>query len=227
MTEVICATDAGREGELIFRLIYEEAQCKAPIKRLWISSQTDKAIQEGFKNLKPGNDYNPLFDSARSRSEADWIVGINATRAYSIKFSRGHGVMSVGRVQTPVLKMIVDRYRAHSQFESKPFYEILVDIKHQNGNFETKWFTKETDRLNNKEDAEIIVNELKNTSKGTITSLTEKQVNEKQPLLYDLTEIQKEANRQFKFSADQTLTIMQALYETHKLLITREHHLVI
>ena len=122
LTEMVCATDAGREGELIFRLIYTDCNCTVPIKRLWISSQTDQAIKEGFAKLKEGADYDPLYRSALSRAEADWLVGINATRAYSIKFSRGHGVMSVGRVQTPVLKMIVDRYREHISFESKPFY---------------------------------------------------------------------------------------------------------
>ena len=133
ISEVICATDAGREGELIFRLVYEAANCKAPIKRLWISSQTDAAIRDGFNSLNDGKNYEPLYDSARSRAEADWIVGINATRAYSIKFSRGRGVMSVGRVQTPVLKMIVDRYRSHVNFDSKPFYEIFLDLNHDNG----------------------------------------------------------------------------------------------
>ena len=103
--EVICATDAGREGELIFRLIYEQSKCTKPIKRLWISSQTDKAIKEGFNNLKSGEEFNPLFDStAMCRSEADWLIGMNATRAYTIKFSQGAGVMSVGRVQTPDTK---------------------------------------------------------------------------------------------------------------------------
>lgn len=215
---VICATDAGREGELIFRLIYEEVQSTLPIQRLWISSQTDSAIKEGFAALKDGIEYEPLFDSARCRSEADWIVGINVTRAYSIKFSRGHGVMSVGRVQTPVLKMIVDRYRDHVQFDSKPFYEILVDVKHQNGSFQTKWFTKDSDRCTEKSDAETIKAEIDAAKQGQIESLTQKKINEKAPLLYDLTELQKDANRQFKYSADQTLKLAQSLYETHKIL---------
>ena len=106
LSEVICATDAGREGELIFRYIYERANCKLPIQRLWISSQTDKAIKEGFSALKPGNEFEPLYHSAASRSEADWLIGMNATRAYTLTYSYGSGVMSVGRVQTPVLKMI-------------------------------------------------------------------------------------------------------------------------
>jgi DNA topoisomerase III len=218
VTEVVCATDAGREGELIFRLVYEAAACKAPIERLWISSQTDAAIKEGFSKLKPGADYNPLYDSARSRAEADWLVGINATRAYSIKFSRGRGVMSVGRVQTPVLKLIVDRYRAHIQFDSKPFFEILLDVNHTNGPFQLKWFSKDTDRFQSKDKAEPIVGQLKTDGKVHVHALTQKKVQEKQPLLYDLTELQKDANKQFKFSADHTLKVMQDLYERYKLL---------
>lgn len=216
--EVICATDAGREGELIFRLVYEDANCTAPIKRLWISSQTDSAINDGFNALKDGRAYEPLYDSARSRAEADWIVGINATRAYSIKFSRGRGVMSVGRVQTPVLKMIVDRYREHINFDSKPFYEILLDLSHENGDFQVKWFNKDTDRFSDHGAAKTLEEKLQKASFATIESLTQKKVMEKQPLLYDLTELQKDANKQFKYSADQTLKIMQALYEKHKIL---------
>lgn len=216
--EVICATDAGREGELIFRLVYEAANCTAPIKRLWISSQTDSAIKAGFDTLKDGKSYDPLYDSARSRAEADWIVGINATRAYSIKFSRGRGVMSVGRVQTPVLKLIVDRYREHINFDSKPFYEIFLDLNHKNGEFQVKWFGSKTDRFTDQSEAKKIEDKLKNESQAVIQSLTQKKVLEKQPLLYDLTELQKDANKQFKYSADQTLKIMQELYEKHKIL---------
>lgn len=216
--EVICATDAGREGELIFRLVYEAANCTAPIKRLWISSQTDSAIKAGFDTLKDGRSYDPLYDSARSRAEADWIVGINATRAYSIKFSRGRGVMSVGRVQTPVLKLIVDRYREHINFDSKPFYEIFLDLNHKNGEFQVKWFGTKTDRFTDQSEAKKIEDKLKNESQAVIQSLTQKKVLEKQPLLYDLTELQKDANKQFKYSADHTLKVMQELYERYKIL---------
>ena len=216
--EIICATDAGREGELIFRLIYTQTDCKLPIKRLWISSQTDTAIKEGFDKLEPGTDYDFLYDSAKSRSEADWIVGINATRAYSIKFSRGHGVMSVGRVQTPVLKLIVDRYREHINFNSKPFYEIFADIKHEKGDFSSQLQFEDSDRVYDKEKADEIKNQISQIENGTIDKLTKKNISEKQPLLYDLTEIQKDANKQFKFSADHTLKQMQSLYEKHKIL---------
>ncbi len=216
--QVICATDAGREGELIFRLIYEETGCKAPMQRLWISSQTDQAIQEGFAGLKPGGDYDPLFHSALSRSEADWLVGINATRAYTIRYSRGHGVMSVGRVQTPVLKMIVDRYREHIRFDSKTFYEIFADVRHENGVFRAKWFSGDEDRLFDEVKAKELADQITAVKSGKILSVSEKEKVEKQPLLYDLTELQKDANLKFKYSADQTLKLMQDLYERHKLL---------
>lgn len=216
---VICATDAGREGELIFRHIYTLSGSKKPIQRLWISSQTDTAIKEGFATLKKGDDYVPLYESAQCRSEADWIVGINATRAYTSRFSRGQGVMSVGRVQTPVLKMIVDRYQAHTTFVPETYYEIEAQIQHENGLFSGLWISKTGEsRLTKKEEAHTIVDAVKTASTGNIKSLTEKTVTEKPPLLYDLTEIQKDANRLYKFSAEETLVGMQALYEKHKLL---------
>ncbi len=217
--EVICATDAGREGELIFRHIYTLSGSQKPIKRLWISSQTDQAIKEGFASLKEGSEYVSLYHSAMSRSEADWIVGINATRAYTTRFSRGQGVMSVGRVQTPVLKMIVDRYQAFSAFIPETYYEIESQMRHANGEYSGLWqLDNGESRIVKKDEAAKILTELKATPSGTIYALTEKTVNEKPPLLYDLTEIQKEANRLFKFSAEETLSIMQALYERHKIL---------
>ena len=219
VTEVICATDAGREGELIFRHIYTQAGCDAPIKRLWISSQTDKAIKDGFAALEDGKAYEPLYDSALCRSEADWLVGMNATRAYTVSLSRGDGVMSVGRVQTPVLKMIVDRHREHVEFKPEIFYEITTTIQHPNGSFEGRWINSEKDtRLKSKEDADLVLGDLQKHADGTIGTLTQKQKKENQPLLYDLTELQKDANKRFKHSADQTLKIMQELYEKHKIL---------
>lgn len=216
--EVICATDAGREGELIFRLIYSYAKCTAPIKRLWISSQTDKAIKDGFAALKTGEEYQPLYDSALSRAQADWLVGMNSTRAYSTALSRGNGVMSVGRVQTPVLKMIVDRYLEHSQFVPQTFYEIFVDVHHPNGVFSAKWFDKEDDRLFDKAKAEAVFQSVKASLNGTIAKLTQKEKKENPPLLYDLTELQRDANRRFKFPAEKTLKTAQSLYEKHKVL---------
>jgi DNA topoisomerase-3 len=217
LVSIVCATDAGREGELIFRLIYEDSGCTLPIKRLWISSQTDEAIRDGFRQLKHGDDYLPLYYSARARSEADWIVGINATRAYSIKFSRGRGVMSVGRVQTPVLKMIVDRYRANQDFQSSHFYEILADVIHVNGAFQAKWMGNEGSRILDESVATELSKRLANETKATIAALDQKTITEKQPLLYDLTSLQKDANRLYNYSADYTLTVIQALYETHKI----------
>jgi len=218
LAEVVCATDAGREGELIFRFIYKHAKATAPIKRLWISSQTDQAIKEGFDNLKPGDEYQPLYDSALSRSEADWLIGMNATRAYSISLSKGNGVMSVGRVQTPVLKMIVDRFEENTNFVPQTYYEIFADVDHPNGEFRAKWFLKKDDRFTDLKEAEAILDKVKASPQGSITKLTEKQKKENPPLLYDLTELQKDANRRFKFSADRTLKTMQNLYEKHKVL---------
>lgn len=219
VTDIICATDAGREGELIFRLIYEKSGTDKPIKRLWISSQTEKAIKEGFENLKPGKDYDTLFDSALSRSEADWLIGINATRAYTRKFSYGNGVMSVGRVQTPVLNMIVNRYTANINFVPETYYEIEATIQHKNGSYNALWMNdKKESRLTSKEAAEKITQTVQNSPHGIIKSINKKEVSEKPPLLYDLTEVQKDANRQFKMSADDTLKTMQALYEKHKIL---------
>ena len=217
VSTVICATDAGREGELIFRHIYALSGCQAPIQRLWISSQTDQAIKEGFESLQPGEDYQPLYDSALCRSEADWLVGMNATRAYTINYSYGSGVMSVGRVQTPVLKMIVDRYHDHVNFTPETFYEISTTVCHPNGEFEVKWVNKDKEtRFSLKADADLVLADINSHASGTIHGLTQKQKTEKQPLLYDLTELQKDANRRFKFSAEKTLKLMQSLYETHK-----------
>ena len=221
VTTVICATDAGREGELIFRFIYKYLKCKKPIKRLWISSMTDKAIQDGFAALKDGAEYQPLYDSALSRSEADWLVGLNATRSYTCKFSNGHGVLSVGRVQTPVLKMIVDRHKENSDFKHSLFYEIVVNLDHENGQFEAKRIDslekKETRILDKAEASQVLV-EIQEHDTGVIQSAEGKDKSEKQPLLYDLTSLQKDANRWYKLSADETLNAMQNLYQTHKLL---------
>lgn len=219
VSEVICATDAGREGELIFRYIYEHSGCTKDIKRLWISSQTDEAIKEGFSNLKPGSEYDGLFDSAVCRSEADWLIGMNASRAYTVKCSNGTGVMSVGRVQTPVLKMIVDRYRENQSFEPKSFYELRATFKHAEGSYDGIWFDKDREtRMFNQADADALYETLSAHKDGKVASLTKKIKREQPPLLYDLTELQKDANKKYKFSADETLKIMQSLYEKHKVL---------
>jgi DNA topoisomerase III len=218
-SEIICATDAGREGELIFRLIYDKSKSKKPIKRLWISSQTDQAISEGFANLKEGEAYQSLSDSARSRSEADWLIGINATRAYSIKFSQGQGVMSVGRVQTPVLNMIVDRFKENQNFTPQTYFELQASLKHENGSFKGIHLDKDKNtRFLEKEKAEKIVEEIEKDPQGLIVKVEKKQKKERSPLLYDLTSLQKEANRLYKFSAEHTLSVLQGLYERHKVL---------
>lgn len=213
-TEVICATDAGREGELIFRYIYNLSGCDKPIKRLWISSQTDEALLNGFANLKDGKEYETLYYSAVSRSESDWIIGINSTRAYTIRYGAKSGVMSVGRVQTPVLNMIVERHKEFSDFKPQIYYEIEALIKHENGSFKARLVQK--DRIFDKEKAQQQVAELEKFTQGAITKVTKKAKTEKQPYLYDLTELQKDANRRYKFSADKTLKLIQALYEKHK-----------
>ena len=168
-----------------------------------------------------------LFITLQYADQADWLIGINATRCYTITCSNGQGVMSVGRVQTPVLKMIVDRFREHNAFESKAFFEIFADIQHSNGSFTAKWFNpnapqstppEPNDRLQDAAEAERILSELKNTETAHIKNVTHKSKKEKPPLLYDLTELQRDANKKFKFSADQTLKLAQSLYETHKVL---------
>lgn len=218
LTSVICATDAGREGELIFRQLYAHAQSTLPIERLWISSQTDQAIKSGFSDLKPGSDFRHLYYSARCRAEADWLVGINATRAYTLKFSRGHGVLSVGRVQTPVLKLIVDRYRAHHAFVRSPFYDIELDVSHKNGSFTALYVSADETRVTDKQVAMDLKKNLETHPNGTIATVDVKKIIEKQPLLYDLTTLQKDANTQFGYSANDTLSLAQALYERHKLI---------
>lgn len=223
VTEVICATDAGREGELIFRHIYSMSGCKLPIKRLWISSQTDKAIKDGFKKLKDGDDYVSLYHSALCRSESDWMVGINATRATSILHSKGQGVLSVGRVQTPVLKLLVDRHREADTFIATVYYEIFADFNSNGLSFYGKCQNDGHSRFNEKLEAEAVYNGCKKVGinefyEGIIDSVEKKTRNEKAPLLYDLTELQKDANKKFKFTADQTLKTAQSLYEKHKII---------
>ena len=217
--EVIEATDAGREGELIFRHIYHMAACTKPVKRLWISSQTDQAILEGFAKLREGSEYDPLYDSAKSRSEADWLIGMNATRAYTIRFSQGQGIMSVGRVQTPVLKMIVDRFHANTSFESVPFFEIMADFEHRNGLYKGIWVDKDNEtRFYDRSAAQAILDRLEAAKQGVVADITKTTKQEKPPLLYDLTELQKDANKRYKFSADTTLKLAQSLYERHKII---------
>lgn len=204
---IIVATDAGREGCLIFRYIYNYLGCNKPFQRLWISSLTDKAIREGLQNLKDGAAYDKLFDAARSRSEADWLVGINASQAISI--AAGQGVFSLGRVQTPTLAMVCSRYLEHTQFTPVPYWDLMIDIPH--GKQEFSATTK--DRISSRSEAKDLFEKQKQEKTIFIQKVEKKEVIEEPPLLYDLTTLQKEANSKHGFSADKTLSIAQKLYE--------------
>ncbi len=206
---IIVATDAGREGELIFRYLYEYLGCKKPFDRLWINSLTDTAIREGLDNLKDGKEYENLYHAAKARSEADWLVGINGTQALTI--AAGRGTYSVGRVQTPTLGMVCERYWENKRFESKPFWQVhfgVVDA--ENGNV-LKFSS--INRWTDKETAASIYNKVKETGSAVITKVITKRKVEKVPLLYDLTTLQKEANTQYGFTAEHTLSVAQKLYE--------------
>ncbi len=207
--ELICATDAGREGQLIFGYVYINAKCNKPVKRLWISSMTDEAILEGFNKLKDNKEYFSLFQSARARSEADWLVGINATRLFTVKYNQK---LTIGRVQTPTLSLIVSRQKEIDEFVSQPFYEVVAECEM----FQATWFNKNGTRIDQPEKAEAIVNKCKN-KEGIITKIKTKRATVERPLLYDLTELQRDGNRRYGYSAEQTLEAAQNLYEKYKL----------
>ena len=206
---IIVATDAGREGELIFRYLYEYLGCKKPFDRLWISSLTDSAIREGLANLRNGKEYDNLYHAAKARSEADWLVGINGTQALTI--AAGRGTYSVGRVQTPTLGMVCERYWEHKRFESKPFWQVHFGVVDADSGNILK-FTS-VNRWTDKATATDIYNKVKETGSVIITKVATKRKVEKAPLLYDLTTLQKEANSQHGFTAEHTLSIAQKLYE--------------
>lgn len=213
--EVVIATDAGREGELVARWIIEKAHIKKPIKRLWISSSTDKAIKEGFTKLRDGRDYNNLYYSAIARAEADWIVGINATRALTTKYNAS---LSCGRVQTPTLAMILKREDEIRNFKSKDYYTLDV-LTEKGGNYlKLSWHDRNNSTSTfNKDKIENIKKKLNNKD---LKIVDVKKSNKKKysPSLYDLTELQRDANKIFGYSAKETLSIMQKLYEHHKVL---------
>ena len=203
---IIVATDAGREGELIFRYIYQYLNCKKPFDRLWISSLTDKAIREGLSNLKPGSSYDNLYYSAKARSEADWLVGINASRALSIARKGGY---SLGRVQTPTLAMVCRRYIENRDFSSVPYWKLSVEVEKEGMSlkaFGSKDYESEAA-------AQTALATLRSQSRLKVESVARKAGHTSPPLLYDLTALQKEANRRHGFSADKTLSIAQSLYE--------------
>jgi DNA topoisomerase-3 len=209
--ELVIATDAGREGELVARWIIEKAGFKKPIKRLWVSSQTDKAIRDGFNQLRPGKDFDNLYKAAQCRAEADWLIGLNVTRALTCKYN---AQLSAGRVQTPTLAMIVQRENEIKSFVPRDYWTIEAKV---NG-FTLLWKDKNGNaRLFDKAEAEAIVSKLIGQT-GEIVDIKKEAKNEPHPLAYDLTELQRDANKRYGYSAKQTLSIMQSLYERHKVL---------
>ncbi|MFC6095459.1 DNA topoisomerase [Flavobacterium qiangtangense] len=204
---IIAATDAGREGELIFRYIYGYLKCDKPFERLWISSLTEKAIRQGFENLKPGTDFDGLFHAAQARSRADWLVGINASQALTL--AAGNGSYSLGRVQTPTLALLCKRYLDNKKFEVKSYWQLqlahskaFIDFKSLS---QIKW---EDPKL-----ADAALKVIQRSGTATVVSVATKNVSEQPPLLYDLTGLQKEANKKLNLSAEETLHIAQSLYE--------------
>ncbi|MDV3616148.1 DNA topoisomerase III [Elizabethkingia anophelis] len=208
---IIVATDAGREGELIFRYIYEYLKCGKPFQRLWISSLTEKAIKQGFDNLKPGSDFDGLYRAGQGRSQADWLVGINASQALSIA---GRGLYSLGRVQTPTLALICKRYLENKNFTVKKYWQIQLEHRKEFTDFKslskTKWDDKKL--------ADDTLKSVERAGVATVTAVETKTVTEQPPLLFDLTGLQKEANKRLFLTAEETLNIAQSLYE--KKLIT-------
>lgn len=210
INELIIATDAGREGELVARWIMILAGWKKPFKRLWISSQTDKAIKEGFASLKPGVQYNNLFDAAVCRAEADWLIGLNTTRALTCKFN---AQLTAGRVQTPTLAMIINRENEIKNFVPVDYWTIQADF----GDYRGEWRDKNgSGRLFNYSKAQEIEAKIKDKP-GTVHDIRKEEKIEPAPLAYDLTELQRDANRRYGFSAQKTLSVLQGLYETHKI----------
>ncbi|WP_047981750.1 DNA topoisomerase III [Ornithinibacillus contaminans] len=212
VSEIVIATDAGREGELVARWIIEKARIQKPIKRLWISSVTDKAIRDGFKQLKPGKNYENLYASAVARSEADWYVGLNATRALTTKFN---AQLSSGRVQTPTLGMVAAREKEINEFKPQKFYGIQAKTK--NGVTLTWQDNNTNTRIFSKDKADALVGKLANKA-AKVVKVDTNYKKKYAPQLYDLTELQRDANRIFGFSGKQTLSLMQKLYERHKVL---------
>jgi len=204
---IIVATDAGREGELIFRYIYEYLKCKKPFQRLWISSLTEKAIRAGMDSLKPGSDFDTLYLAAKSRSRADWLVGINASQGLSI--AAGEGTYSLGRVQTPALALICKRYLDNCGFQSVNYWQL--QLEHRKEFIDFKSLSK--DRWDDKKLAESAFKSIQRSGAATVSTVELKNVTEQPPLLFDLTGLQKEANQKLSFTADETLTIAQGLYE--------------
>ena len=204
---IVCATDAGREGELIFRLVYQQAQCKKPFSRLWLSSMEENAIREGVAHLKPSTEYDALYNAALCRERADWMVGINASRLFSCLYGQP---LAVGRVMTPVLAMTVVREAAIAAFVPEKFYTVDLEL--------TSGCTASSKRFAQKEDAELLLSKCRKEGRATVQKMERKEKSESPPQLYDLTALQRDANRLLGFTAQQTLDYAQSLYE--KRLIT-------
>ena len=209
--DIVCATDSGREGELIFRYIYEQAGCTKPVSRLWISSMTDEAIRAGFAEMKPASAYDALYRSARCRADADWLIGMNATRASTLRYNV---LLSIGRVQTPTLSMLVKRRREIDAFVPKTFYTVRADFGDYKGTYTN---AKGEKRIDERLMAEAVAARVSGQN-GCVEKADREKKTERPPLLYDLTTLQREANAQLGFTAKKTLATAQKLYETHKLL---------
>jgi DNA topoisomerase-3 len=216
-TEVVNACDAGREGELIFAHLYGLSGCKKPVLRLWISSLTPEAIRAGFASLRDGGSMKPLQDAARSRGEADWIVGMNATRAYSVRFGTVGNVLSVGRVQTPTLRLLVDRETEIENFKPEKFWTVHARFARDGESYDGMWFRAKLNRLKERKAAEEVAARVRGGT-GVVKKAEKKIATEKPPLLYDLTELQRNANAKFGFTAERTLRAAQSLYEGRKLI---------
>lgn len=201
VTSLVEATDAGREGELIFRLVYNQARCKKPFERLWISSMEDEAIEEGFANLKPGTEYDKLYEAALCRERADWIVGINATRLFSTLYGQ---TLNVGRVMTPTLALAVERDAAINSFKPEDFYAVILDCGGIN---------LSSERFSDKAEAMKLKENCDKEGKAKIIKAEKKEKQEKAPALFDLTSLQREANKRLGYTAQQTLDYTQSLYE--------------
>lgn len=198
---LVCATDAGREGELIFRLVYHQCRCRKPFERLWISSMEDSAIREGFKNLHPSREYDALYEAALCRERADWIVGINATRLFSCLYGT---TLNTGRVMSPTLAMAVEREAAIAAFQPEAFYQVQLCFD---------GFSVSGERMKNREEAENLAASCRREGSASIGKIVQTEKTEKPPALYDLTTLQREANRVLGYTAQQTLDYVQALYE--------------
>jgi DNA topoisomerase III, bacteria and conjugative plasmid len=209
LDRLVIATDAGREGELVARWIIEKIRWKKPVLRLWVSSQTDRAINDGFKNLKPSHDYDKLYLSAVCRSEADWLIGLNISRALTTKYNDS---LSAGRVQTPTLAMILERDREIHSFQPVPYWTIQV----KSGDLSAVWNNNGQSRIFDEKKAKMICQKLTHQT-AVVQEVDVKKKTERQPLPYDLTELQRDANRQLGFSARKTLNVLQTLYERYKI----------